>query len=300
MRVCVIGGSRYFGRRVVELLRDDGATVTVLNRGSAPAPPGTTHMVADRSDEAGLRTALAGREFDVVIDQVCYTPSQAATAARVFAGRTGRYLMTSSVEVYDPASSPAIPPATVGVPVVETAVATETWPVKPELPWHDPGFLERHYGEAKRQAEAVLADQSGFDLVVVRAAHVLGGADFTGRLAHYVERMRRGEPIAVHADPQPATFLHHREIAEFLRWAAAGTFTGPVNAAATGELDVTALCARIAAVTGAPPPEYRVVSGDASPYSFDRYYGLSNARAARLGFTFSGLDDWLDDVIREA
>ncbi|MGH3648081.1 MAG: reductase [Micromonosporaceae bacterium] len=284
------------------MLRDDGAAVTVINRGSTPAPPGTTHLVADRDDEAALRAVLGGHEFDAVIDQVCYTPRQAAIAARVFAGRTGRYLMTSSVEVYDPASSPAITPARVGVPVSEASVVTAGWPVKPELPWEDPDFLERHYGEGKRQAEAVLADQSAFDFVAVRTAHVLGGADVTGRLAHYVRRLRTGEPIAVHRDPRPATFLHHREIAEFLRWAAAGTFTGAVNAAATGELDVVGLCEGIASVAGTPPPVYRTVADGepASPYSFDRYYAMSNARAAGLGFRFSALADWLPSAITEA
>src|SRR5688500_19155822 len=98
--VCVIGGSRYFGRRVVERLRDEGVDVTVVNRGSGPAPEGVRHVVADRDDEDGLRAALAGRSFDVVLDQVCYTPLQAAAARRVFAGRTGRYVLTSPAVVY--------------------------------------------------------------------------------------------------------------------------------------------------------------------------------------------------------
>ncbi|MGH3716107.1 MAG: reductase [Micromonosporaceae bacterium] len=293
----MIGGSRYFGRHLIELLRDGDAAVTVLNRGSTPAPLGTGHLVADRDDEAALSAVLGGQEYDVVIDQVCYTPRQAAIAARVFAGRTGRYLMTSSVEVYD-----SLAPARGGEPVTEAAMDPAGWPVKPELPWDDAGYLERHYGEGKRQAEAVLASQPAFDTVLVRTAHVLGGADFTGRLAHYVRRVRAGEPTAIHRDPQPATFVHHREIAEFLRWAAVGTVIGPVNACATGELDVRGLCDRIAAGLGTPPPVYQEVAGGepVSPYSFDRYYPMSNARATGLGFRFSALDDWLPCAIAEA
>ncbi|MEU6239157.1 hypothetical protein ABZ885_40060, partial [Kitasatospora sp. NPDC047058] len=92
--VCVIGGSRYFGLRLVSLLRESGARVTLVNRGSTPPPPGVDHVVADRSDEAGLAAALGGRTFDAVIDQVLYTPADAAVARRVFDGRTGRYVMT--------------------------------------------------------------------------------------------------------------------------------------------------------------------------------------------------------------
>lgn len=53
--MCVIGGSRYFGRRLIENLRDAGTAVTVVNRGSAPAPEGVTHLRADRDDEDALR-----------------------------------------------------------------------------------------------------------------------------------------------------------------------------------------------------------------------------------------------------
>src|SRR5207253_1215794 len=99
--VLIIGGSRYFGKLLVNRLRDAGSAVSVLNRGSTAVPDGVNHLIADRDDETALLDALGAREFDVVIDQVCYTPAQAEIAARVFAGRTGRYLMTSTVEVYD-------------------------------------------------------------------------------------------------------------------------------------------------------------------------------------------------------
>lgn len=75
--------------------------MAVLNRGSSPAPTGTTHLVADRDDEAALEAALGDPRFDAVIDQVCYTPRQAALATKVFAPRTNRYVMTSTVMVYE-------------------------------------------------------------------------------------------------------------------------------------------------------------------------------------------------------
>ncbi|MGW2635276.1 NAD-dependent epimerase/dehydratase family protein, partial [Streptomyces chattanoogensis] len=89
-RICVIGGSRYFGKLLVERLQAAGHQVTVLNRGSVRPPTGVEHLVADRNDEAAVVAALGSRTFDAVVDQVCYTPVQAAIAARVFAGRTAR------------------------------------------------------------------------------------------------------------------------------------------------------------------------------------------------------------------
>ncbi|WP_424886980.1 NAD-dependent epimerase/dehydratase family protein [Streptomyces sp. XH2] len=294
MDVCVIGGSRYFGRRLIEELRDTGAAVTVINRGSTPAPQGVTHLRADRDDEAALRTVLADRSFDVVIDQVCYTPLQAAIAARAFTGRARRYVLTSTVEVYAELGRPG------GSALPEQAVDPSTWPVDLTLPWTDPQFLEDHYGEGKRQAEALLTREAPFDVVAVRTAHVLGGADFTGRLAHYTERIEHGLPVAVHSAPQPASFIHAPEIARFLAWAATADFTGPVNAASHGTLDARRMCEAIGRAVGREPKLVAGTGEPVSPFSFDRSYAIDTGRAARLGFRFSSVSDWLPLALKEA
>ncbi|MFF1477346.1 NAD-dependent epimerase/dehydratase family protein [Streptomyces sp. NPDC058301] len=287
--VLVIGGNRYFGKRLITRLVTAGDHVTVLNRGSSPPPPGTDHLVADRDDEAALEAALGDRTFDVVFDQVCYTPRQAAVALRVFAERARRYVMTSTVEVYEYEDS--------GVPVPEAAVEPGSVAVDLHLPWDDAEFLNAHYGEGKRQAEAVFAAAPGFPYVCVRVAHVLGGADdFTGRVAHYADRLRSGEPIAVPVLNHPATYINVDEIADFLFWTAGQDFTGPVNAASHGPLTTEDIVAAI----GGGPARYRTVEvGEVSPFSFRRSYGMDNTRAARLGFTFSHTGDWLTDAVAE-
>ncbi|MFG3254594.1 NAD-dependent epimerase/dehydratase family protein [Streptomyces sp. NPDC048172] len=302
-RICVIGGSRYIGKHLVERLRDAGHHVTVVNRGSTAPPEGVDHLVADRDDEAALTGALGSREFDVVIDQVCYTPVQAAMAARVFRGRTRRYVMTSTIEVYDPASA-ALPPVPPGVPVPEEQVAPADWAVSMDLPWHDEAYLDDHYGEGKRQAEAVFTRQAGSPFATVRSAHVLGGGarEFTGRLAHYVTRVARGEEILVHDEALPTVFVHHEELADLLAWAATDTdFTGPLNACSDGLLDVRELAAAVGEGLGREPLYRTVAAGEsASPFSYDRHYAMSNARAKSLGFAFSRTAEWLPGAVAEA
>ncbi|MFJ9594321.1 NAD-dependent epimerase/dehydratase family protein [Streptomyces virginiae] len=305
-RILVIGGSRYFGKSLVTRLRDAGDEVTVLNRGSsAPPPAGVGRLLADRDDEAGLREALGRRDFDVVVDQVCYTPLQAAVARRVFAARTGRYVMTSTMEVYDPATLPAgAAPDT--IPVTEAALDPTRPPLTPPLPdRHEtgPAHTRAHaYAEGKRRAEAVFLSEPAFPYVCVRTAHVLGGgaAEFTGRLAHYVERIGAGRPVDVHAAPYGTSFIHHLEMAAFLDWTARQTFTGPVNAASHGAPDVLALGATVAQRLGRRP-RYRVVEAgaDASPFSFDRAYAMDNGRAEALGFAFGRVADWLPGAVAE-
>ncbi|MFJ8594182.1 NAD-dependent epimerase/dehydratase family protein [Streptomyces sp. NPDC093598] len=292
--VLVIGGNRYVGKRLIARLLAEGHRVTVLNRGSSPPPAGVEHLRADRDDERSLTGALGSRVFDVVVDQVCYTPRQAAIARRVFTGRTRRYVMTSTVEVYAYEDSPAL--------VREEAVDPSTVTVDLDLPWDDPAFLEAHYGEGKRQAEAVLAaGGAAFPSTAVRVAHVLGGDDdFTGRLAHYAERIRSGEPIAVPTVNRPATYVYVEEIARFLAWAAGEDFTGPVNAAAPGALTTEELCEAVAAHLPGGRTVFRPVEvGEVSPFSFRRSYGMDNTRAVRLGFTFTGTRQWLPRAVAE-
>ncbi|MER6612771.1 NAD-dependent epimerase/dehydratase family protein [Streptomyces xantholiticus] len=290
--ICVIGGSRYFGKRLISRLLAAGDRVTVVNRGSSAPPDGVLHLVADRNDESSLRNALGDRTFDVVVDQVCYTPRQADIARRVFDGRTGRYVLTSTVEVYEYEDSDA--------PVREDAVDPHTVAVDLDAPWDDPDHREAHYGEGKRQAEAVLAAAPGFPWVSVRTAHVLGGADdFTGRVEHYATRMREGRAIRVPVGNRPATYIHVEEIADFLFWTAGQEFTGPVNANSRGPLVTAEICEAVGRVSGGRAEFAAVEVGAYSPFSFARSYGMDNARAARLGFSFSHTSDWLERAVAE-
>ncbi|KQX47397.1 MULTISPECIES: NAD-dependent epimerase/dehydratase family protein [unclassified Streptomyces] len=292
MDILIIGGNRYFGKRLTSRLLESGHAVTMLNRGSSGVPDGVEHLIADRNDEAAVETALGDRTFDVVVDQVCYTPRQAVIARRVLGPRTRRYVMTSTVEVYAYEHSAA--------PVREEAVDPLTVAVDLGLPWEDPEFLDAHYGEGKRQAEAVFAAAPPFPYTAVRVAHVLGGEDdFTGRVGHYADRIRAGEPIAVPAENHPATYVYVEEIAAFLAWAAEGSFTGPVNAHSHGPLTTARICAEIERLTGGRTVFQEVEVGEVSPFSFSRSYGMDNSRATALGFTFLNSAEWLPRALAE-
>ncbi|MFD8986059.1 reductase, partial [Streptomyces sp. NPDC059564] len=188
-------------------------------------------------------------------------------------------------------------------PEPEELVAPSTWPVAVDLPWHDDAYLEAHYAEGKRQAEAVFTRAGGFEFASVRSAHVVGGGaqDFTGRLAHYAERIADGAAITVHTKALPTVFIHYEELADLLLWATTADFTGPVNACSDGLLDVHGLAAIIATQAGREPVYRTVPAGEeASPFSFDRHYAMSNARARELGFSFSRTTDWLPGTVAEA
>jgi nucleoside-diphosphate-sugar epimerase len=110
MRTLVIGGTGLISRGIVKHLLARGAEVTVLNRGKSegtPLPPEVRAVLGDRDNRDAL-SAVAGNNFDVVIDMVCFRNEQAAAAVAAFGGKCQHYVFCSTVCTYGTGS-----PATV-------------------------------------------------------------------------------------------------------------------------------------------------------------------------------------------
>ena len=233
--VCVIGGNRYFGKRLI--------SATAGRRG-----PGHRHQSRFSAPPAGSdpsRRRPRRREF----------PEDGARFTDLRRRRRPGLLHTAPGGDRPPGVRRPHPPLCddvdgrgvrvrgLGAPVREDGRGSATVPSTSNSPGTTRSSVDAHYGEGKRQAEAVLAAGPDFPYVAVRVAHVLGGDDdFTGRLDHYASRIRSGEPIAVPAENHPATYIHVEEIADFLAWTVGQDFTGPVNAASHGPLTTEELC----------------------------------------------------------
>ncbi len=102
MKVLVFGGTRFNGLALVQELQRTGHAVTVLNRGQSPAqlPRGVRELRGDRNDEALMREALAGQDFDVAFDVSGYTLPQVQTAVNLLMGRVAHYIFASSTVGY--------------------------------------------------------------------------------------------------------------------------------------------------------------------------------------------------------
>ncbi|MFC3457566.1 MULTISPECIES: NAD-dependent epimerase/dehydratase family protein [Massilia] len=294
----VIGGTRYFGKLLVQRLVRAGHRVTIATRGYAPDPFGSRieRVRVDRRNETAMRSAFAGRHYDLVFDQMCYSPLDAAIAVRSFAGKVGRYVMTSTIDVYRGLGRAGA--------LMEDDLAVLAQPIDTGYPWHDPTLAVQSYVAGKIQAEAYLYRDGTLPLVTARLAHVLGGPEeFTGRLAWYVDLLRRGAPLPYANAAAEVSFLGPQQAAAFLDWAGGQGFTGPVNAASNGPLSAHGLYGRVAQVLDAPARFRRVdgatAPGQLSPFDFAQPMVLDTARAAGLGYRFGQSDEWLDDVIRQ-
>jgi threonine/homoserine/homoserine lactone efflux protein/nucleoside-diphosphate-sugar epimerase len=227
--ILVIGGTRYFGIRLVEALLDAGERVTIATRGRTPDPFGARvrRIAVDRGDATALQAAFADARFDIVYDQMCYGPDEAALAARVFAGKVGRYLMTSTLEVYDALHAR-----------VRRAYREDD--LDPAQPVTRPPTA---YGDGKRRAEAVLLAARGLPVATLRLAHVLGGAeDFTGRLRGHVEAVLNGEVLRHVEAPGETSFIDVPGVVALMVWAGRQVFAGPLNVAADGALTAGPHC----------------------------------------------------------
>jgi len=290
----VIGGTRFFGKLLVQRLLRAGHRVTVATRGYAPDPFGSRieRVRVDRRNEHAMRNAFRDAQFDVVYDQMCYSPLDAAISTRVFAGKVGRYIMTSTIDAYRGL-------ACAGRPLREADLAVQAQRIDTAYPWHDPQRATESYVAGKVQAEAYLVRDGSLPLVTVRLAHVLGGPeDFTGRLAYYVDLVRQGGLLRYANAAAKVSFMEAAGAADFLAWAGAGDFTGPINAAAEEPLSAFDLHARVARVLDESAHRVQVSQAGGSPFDFAQPLVLDTTRARALGYRFGHTDEWLDDTIR--
>ncbi|MDK1476540.1 NAD-dependent epimerase/dehydratase family protein [Streptomyces sp. 549] len=306
--ICVIGGTRFFGKLLVRRLIDEGHQITLVTRGRAGDPFGSAvrRLHADVNQPGQLATAVKGERFDTVIHQACYTPNAALDACAAFGKRAGRFVLTSSMEVYNAETFRHQTPAP---PMSAFAREDELRPEQGEydagLPWDDLDFVGRNYGEGKRQAESALVRNADVPVTVARVAHVLAAADdFTGRLRFHVDRARAGEPVTVHTRPGRTSLVHAPDVAAALSRAATSDLAGVVNVASPDPANVYDVCAAVDRATGR---DTLVVERDSpggdpalSPYSCATDFGMDTARAVSLGFDLAPVSRWLPEIARIA
>lgn len=297
--ILVIGGTRYVGRLLVQRLLLAGHRVTIATRGRAHDPFGARigRIRVDRRSEAAMRAAFADSAgYDVVYDQLCYSPADAAIAVRVFAGKVGRYVVTSTIDVYRGLLGQKT------APFAEDDLNVLAQPIDTGFAWHDPALATQSYVTGKLQAEAYLYRDGSLPLVTARLGHVLAGhEDFTGRLASYVDMVRQGVPLRYSNAAAASSFLSLQSASDFLLWAGAQDFTGPVNAACDGPLSAFDLYHRAALALGqtanALPVSQPTPAGELSPFDYAAPLMLDTSRASALGYRFGHSDEWLEQLL---
>lgn len=102
MKVLLVGGVRFVGVEIVWHLLHAGHQVTVIALDSPPAEirPHVRWLIVNRNDPRELGRVLGRDAFDVLIDNIAYEPRQVESLIAGLEGRIGRYLLTSTTDVY--------------------------------------------------------------------------------------------------------------------------------------------------------------------------------------------------------
>jgi 2'-hydroxyisoflavone reductase len=214
MRLLVLGGTKFLGRATVDAALVRGHNVTLFNRGETNPDlyPDVEKIRGDRTEDLG---ALAGREWDAVLDMATFLPRVVRLSVEALRDSVDRYVYISSISVY---AGHGTPEAQVEGAAVE------------ELDDPEAEDLE-HYGALKAVCESIVEDAFGDQSLIVRPGLIVGPHDPTDRFTYWPVRVARGGTVLAPGDPlDPVQFVDVRDLGAWIVEATDRNLSGVFNA----------------------------------------------------------------------
>ena len=280
MKILVLGGTRFFGIRMVQDLLKMGHDVTIGTRGVAGDPFGcqVKRVALDRSSGESLRRALEGKRFDLVIDKIAYCSNDIKRLLDFI--DCEKYIYMSTTAVYKPKKI--------------NLVEEDFDPLGMELAWRERKDLP--YDESKRLAEAALTQKyPGQKYIAVRYPVVLGKDDYTKRLLFYAEHVARSIPMRIDNIDAQMSFIRSDEAGAFMAFLADKDFCGAVNGASKGTVCLRQIIEFLEDKTG--KKAILSADGDAAPYNGESEFSVNTDKAKALGFEFLDVNDWIYELL---
>lgn len=282
MDILVFGGTRFFGVYLVEKLLENGHQVTIATRGLTKDHFGdrVNRLTLDRCDAKSLAPVLEKKEYDCIVDNICYASNDVKKLLDV--ARCKRYILTSTMSVY---------------PITNFKTDMKEADFDPLL--HPLKWYERQdapYDEIKRQAEAALFQvYSDKNAAAVRFPYVIGREDYTKRLYFYVEHVIKQIPMNIDNLQEKMSFIQAKEAGEFLAWMAERNETGYFNAANEGTVTIEDILFYVEKKSG----KKALIRKDTerAPYNGTPAYSLNIEKAQKSGFHFGKLNDFLPELL---
>lgn len=279
-RILVLGGTRYFGRELVKCFIEKGYDITVATRGNSDDGFGDRikRLKLDRDDKESLKNALAGKYFDIVYDNIAYSPNNVYELLDIIKDNCGKYILTSSGSVYEDPND---------------AKEENFNPYDYKISYGTRTDFD--YAEGKRLAEAVAFQNFKVPAVAVRFPIVLGENDYTKRLYFYVEKIVKGEPIHVDNLQSDFCFINAKSAGGFLAYLGEDEFTGPINACDKGTIKIEEIITYIEDMAN----KKAIIDskGEVAPYNGGMF--TENTRKVySLGYSFPRLKDYIYELIK--
>jgi 2'-hydroxyisoflavone reductase len=220
LKILILGGTGFLGPATVAAAQARGHQLTLFNRGRTRPGlfPDIETLLGDRDPLKGdgLK-ALAGRRWDVVIDNSAYFPRQVKASAELLAPNVPHYIVISSISVYADNSrenqDESARLATTPDPTVEK-------------------ITEQSYGALKALCEQAVSTAIPNATTIVRPGFIVGPDDPSGRFTYWPVRLDRGGDVLVPGSPKdPIQFVDVRDLGAWLIHLAEHRTTGHFNAA---------------------------------------------------------------------
>ena len=204
MKILILGGTNFFGKELAIKLHKEGHEVTVFSR-RCPTnglPLDIKQVRGDRSVNIDL-IRMSVDTWDIIIDNICYSPGEAEIAVKVFSGRVGQYIFTSSASIYsvlDGASSP--------YRELHSAMFKE----KTSLREKD----RYQYAFNKLDAEKVFLNafkEAKFPVSIIRFPIVIGPNDTSLRAFSYWIRLTDDKPLLLPGAASSMRYIYSKDAA---------------------------------------------------------------------------------------
>lgn len=214
MKILILGGTRFLGRHLVDAALACGHEVTLFNRGKTnPDLYPEKTILGDR--DGGL-DALAGRQWDAVIDTCGYFPRLVRDSAQALVDSVEHYTFISSISVYADESTPDLDESA-AVGTIEDESVEE--------------ITGETYGPLKALCEQAVQAAYPEGALIIRPGLIVGPHDSSDRFTYWPARLARGGEVLAPGDPQmPVQIIDARDLAEWNIRLVEDRVTGVFNA----------------------------------------------------------------------
>lgn len=268
MRILVIGGTRFIGVYLTELLMKAGHEVVLFNRGNHAAPAGVGQIIGDRTNSTQLQEKLAPESFDVVFDNNGRELTDTQPLAEIFQGRVKHFVYMSSAGVYLKSDQ---------MPHLEGDAV-------------DP--KSRHQG--KHETEAYLK-QLGIPFTSIRPTYIYGPQNYNPLESWFFDRIVRDRPIPIPGNGLHITQLGHvKDLAQAMSQVIGNSQAIRQIYNISGDRFVTfdGLARACAVAAGKSPDAVKIVHYD--PKNFD--FGKRKAFPMRVQHFFASVNKAMTEL----